>query len=105
MAKWFKSYRFRFKFTTDDGNIDADLTDFPVALHINDSAGDGVEDLTKVFDIVGANWNNLCVCGADGETPLWTEVDLWDATGESGVLHVRVPKISSFCRHRSVPVF
>jgi len=95
MAKWFKSYRYRFKFTVDSDLIDAALTDFPVALHINSAAGTGDRDLTKVFDVAGARWPNLAVCGADGETPLWTEVDLWDATNETGVLHVRVPKISS----------
>ena len=95
MTKWFKSYRFRHKFTIDADNIDAALTDFPVALLINSSAGTGDRDLTKVFDIVGARWTNLAVCGADGQTPLWTEVDLWDATNEKGVLHVKVPKISA----------
>ena len=94
---WHKTYRYRYEITISNTNIDSDLTDFPVALQINSSAGTGDDDLTKIFDIVGARWQNLCVCAstAVAESPLWTEVDLWDAANESGVLHVRVPKISS----------
>ena len=95
MAEWFKSYRFRYKFTIDADEIVSDLTDEPVRLTIDSSAGTGTADLTKIFDIVGARWINLAVCGADGETPLAVQVHSWDEDTEVGELDILVPKISS----------
>jgi hypothetical protein len=92
---WFKSYRYRFKFEISSTNVDAALADFPVALFFNSTAGTGSDDVTKIFDAVGADWSKIAVCEADERTPLWTEVDLWDVDNENGVLHVRVPNISS----------
>jgi len=92
---WFKSYRYRFKFEISSTNVDAALADFPVALFFNSTAGTGSDDVTKIFDAVGADWSKIAVCGADERTPLWTEVDLWDVDNENGVLHVRVPNILS----------
>jgi hypothetical protein len=91
---WPKGWTNRRAFVIPGTNIDDTLTDFPITLHLSSSSGTGTEDITDIFDEVGENYKRLAVADARGRL-LPTEVELWDATAENGILHVKVPRIDS----------
>jgi hypothetical protein len=92
---WLRGFTYRHKITIPSTNIDSGLINFPVALHLSTSCGTGTDDMSAVFDEIGANSRKLGVTLEDGRTQLPIEVDLWDDTNERAVLHVRVPSLSS----------
>ncbi|MCK5608387.1 hypothetical protein KAR91_41275, partial [Candidatus Pacearchaeota archaeon] len=49
MATWLTDFQFRRKFTIDNSEVDASLSDFPVALPLSNSAGLGADDLSDIF--------------------------------------------------------
>lgn len=94
---WLSGYKFRRKFTIDNTKIDGDLTDFPVTLQLNATAGTGTDDLTKIFTdtALDANRKKIAVTTADGETECYVEIERWSTADVEAVLHVKVPTILS----------
>jgi hypothetical protein len=83
----------RIAITIDADKIDADLTDFTVPLRLSAAAGSGADDVTAVFDDLGANSLKIAVTLADGETQCYVEVAYWDNANELAVLWAKVPSI------------
>ena len=92
---WLRGFTKRTKIAVAATNIDAALTHFPLTLFLSSSCGTGTQDMTAIFDEIGANSKKIAVTAADGKTQLPVEVDYWDSTGETAVLHVRVPSVDS----------
>ena len=89
---WIKGWRHRIKITIDADDIDGDLTDFPILIYLSGSSGIDSDDVTAVFDEVGANSLKIAVtsgCGCE----CYVEVEEWDNGGEEAWLWVKVPSI------------
>jgi hypothetical protein len=85
---------YSFILTIDNTNIDEDLTEFPMKLVLSSSAGSENQDVSHVFDILGDDSKKLMVQTVSG-TQCYVEIESWDSSSESAVLHVKVPHISS----------
>jgi len=66
--------------------IDADLTDFPVAIDLGDLC-------PEIFTDLGENKLKFKV--TQGTTELYVEIEHWDSTNQKGVIHTKVPLVSS----------
>lgn len=85
---WLSGWRKRVSLTIDGSLIDAELTHFPLLIHLSGSCGKNSEDLTFVFDEIGASYKKIAVTEDDGETQLYVEVEKWDNGGEEAWLWV-----------------
>lgn len=94
-AGWLGDWAKRVKLTIDHNDIDEDLTDFPLLIHISSSSGIGGDDVTFIFDEVGSNRFKIAVTTSDGTTQCYVEIEYWDAVNEEAWLWVRVPSINS----------
>ncbi len=91
---WLNDWDKRVKITIDSGDIDAALSNFPVLIHLSASCGKDSQDLTFVFDEVGANSLKIAVTESDAETELFVEVEKWDLGNEQAWLWVKVPTVT-----------
>jgi ribosomal protein S11 len=71
--------------TIDHSKIDSTLTNFPLLIKIESAL---------VFSEVGDNYKKIKILAA-GNEQCYAEVEYWEASNNSAVLHVRVPSISS----------
>lgn len=76
-------------------NVASDLTDFPMPIYISESSGVDGQDLSMIFDELGANSKKLAITSSDGTTQLYVEVETWDHANKKALLHVKVPTWSS----------
>jgi len=79
---WLGSWAHRKKFNPDPDDIDAELTWFPIRVHLSASCGRNSQDLTEVFDEVGTNKLKIAFTKGDGTTQLYGEIVGWDNVGE-----------------------
>lgn len=85
---WLGGWDQRVKITIDAGDFDAELTHFPLPLYLSASCGENAEDVTFIFDEVGANSKKIAVTRGDGETELFVEIEEWDFGNEEAWLWV-----------------
>jgi len=85
---WLGSWAYRIEITVDNTNIDSDLTWYPIPIFINATAGIGTDDLTVIFDEVGANSKKIAITDDDGISELYGEIQFWDDSGEEAVVWV-----------------
>jgi len=85
---WLSGWSKRIKITIDCTNIDSDKTWFPVTIFLGASVGQTPNDVTAIFDEVGANRKKIAVTKDDGTTELYVEIEQWDSVAEEAVLHV-----------------
>ena len=85
---WLGTWAKRAELTVDHTNIDGNLTWYPVPLFINATSGQSNDDLTEIFDDLGANSLKIAVTKADGTTEIYVEVEQWDNGAEEAILHV-----------------
>ena len=84
----------RITVTIDSSKIDDDLTDFPVAIHLNSSAGLGSFDASAVLtELADADRKKIAITGADGITEQYVEIENWDAANNKATLHTKCPSI------------
>ena len=91
MANWLGTWKYRHKITVDATKIDtADLTWFPVIIHLNTTAGSGDDDVSDIFDELtsDANRTKIALTTTDGTTQLYAEIEKWDDANETAILHV-----------------
>lgn len=88
MSNWLGSWQNRIAITIDNTKIDATLTHFPILLRISGSCGQNSQDLTEVFDEVGANSLKIAVTSDDAITELYVEIEKWDEVGEEAILWI-----------------
>ncbi len=92
---WLAVWDQRVRVTIDQTDITAALTDFPVLIYLSSSSGRNSDDVTCVFDEVGANSLKIAVTTSDGTTECYVEVEKWDNGNEKAWLWVKVPSVSS----------
>lgn len=85
---WLGDWANRVSFTISSSDVDSDLTFFPVLVHISDSCGKNTEDLSFVFDEIGASYLKTAWTKSDGTTQIYAAVEDWDSVGEEGFAHV-----------------
>jgi len=83
---WLAGWDNRIRFDVDADKVDEDVTHFPMLVHLSTSAGIGSDDVSAVFDEIGANYLKLAITQADGTTEIYVEVEEWDDTGEEAWL-------------------
>jgi len=83
---WLSGWNKRIKVTVDCGNVDANLTHFPVLLYLSTSSGSGSDDVSAVFDEVGANSKKIAVTKDDGTTQCYVQIEKWDLGNEKAWL-------------------
>lgn len=83
---WLGTWEKRIEITVDHTKIDSDLAHFPVPIPINSAAGQSNDDLTCIFDEVGANSQKIAVTKSDGTTQIYVEIEKWDNVGEDALL-------------------
>ena len=92
---WLAGWDLRVKLTIDENDIDSALSDFPVLIYISSSSGRNNEDVTFIFDEVGANSLKIAVTESDGTTELYVEIEEWDLGNEEAWLWSSIPSIAS----------
>jgi len=85
---WLGTWTKRVRLTVDAGDIEEELTWFPLLIHLSASCGILAQDLTAIFDEVGASSLKLAVTKADGVSQLYVEVDSWSFGDEEAWLWV-----------------
>ena len=85
---WLGTWKSRMKLTVDSGDIDGNLTYFPLTVFLGTSVGITNADISAIFDEVGANSKKIAITKADGFTQLYVEIEKWDNGAEVAVLHV-----------------
>ena len=76
-AGWLPGWNKRLALTIDSSLVDADLTNFPVLIHLSSSSGISSKDVTKVFDEVGENSKKIAVTQPDGVSQCYVEIEEW----------------------------
>jgi len=92
---WLTGWSYRVEITIDSDKIDEALVDFPVLLYLSTSSGINPDDVSFVFDELGAEKLKLAVTTGDGITQCYVEVEKWDDANEQAWLWVKVPNIAS----------
>ena len=92
---WLSGWSYRVEITIDSDKIDAALADFPVLLYLSTSSGIGHDDVSFVFDELGAEKLKLAVTTGDGTTECYVEIEKWDSANKEAWLWVKVPNIAS----------
>lgn len=94
---WLGTWANRARITIDNANVDSDLSDFPVLIHISASSGSSSEDISAVFDELtsDANRKKIAVTEDDEVTQCYVEIEKWDDANEQAWLHVKVPSVTS----------
>lgn len=72
---------------------DTQESNVPVMVRIGRSAGIYRDDVSRVFDVIGASYLKMAVTLDDGITQLPVEVKEWDTKREVGILYVKVPSL------------
>ncbi len=85
-AGWLAGWDNRIRIDIDVDQVDANVTHFPVLVYLSSSSGIGAEDVTAVFDEVGANHLKIAITQADGTTENYVEAEEWDNGAEEAWL-------------------
>jgi len=93
--EWLTGWDKRVKITIDSDDINANLNDFPVLVYLSTSSGINGDNVSFVFDEVGANSLKIAVTEDDETTECYVEVEKWDNGAEEAWLWVKVPAIAS----------
>lgn len=87
-------YDYYLPITINASDIDEDLTDFPVLVHLSASCGINGFDATNIFNEIGDNYNWTAYSDADGNRYYW-ELDTWNSTENEAFVWVKIPLVSS----------
>jgi len=85
-AGWLAGWDKRTRFDTDHTKVDTNLTWFPTLVKLSSSSGIGSDDVTAIFDELGANYLKLAITESDGTTEMYVEVEKWDSGAEEAWL-------------------
>lgn len=91
---WNANWKYRRQVTLTSAEIDADLVDFPILVHLSASSGLGTSNVTSIFDQVGSDYNALAFVGESGEQ-YYFEVERWDDVGEEAWVWVKLDASST----------
>lgn len=85
---WLDDWAFRTEITIDNTNIDSNLTHFPIPLILGTAVGQDTDDVSFIFDELGANSKKIAITKSDMVTQIYGEIELWDSGGEKAVIWV-----------------
>ncbi|MCW4001640.1 MAG: hypothetical protein NWE97_00410 [Candidatus Bathyarchaeota archaeon] len=94
-SNWLSGWDKRVKITIDHNDIDSDLSNLPVLVHLSNSSGRNNDDVTFVFDEVGSNSRKIALTKSDGTTHCYVEIEKWDDASEQAWMWVRVPSVGN----------
>jgi flagellin-like protein len=94
ITSWLSGWNKRVKITINSNDIDSELTDFPVLVHLSTSSGENNDDVSFIFDELGGNSKKIAVTTADYVTQCYVEVENWNDANQQAWLWVKVPNIS-----------
>jgi len=83
---WLANWDNRIRINIDHTKVDANLTHFPLLIKLCSSAGTDSDDVTVIFDELGANYLKLAITKDDGTTEMYVEVEKWDSGTEEAWL-------------------
>jgi len=97
VRKWLNGWNKRVKITIDHNDVDNDLTNFPVLIHLGNSSGRNNDDVTFVFNelVSDSDCKKIAVTTSDKTTQCYVEIEKWDSSNKQAWLWVKVPSISS----------
>ena len=97
LRKWLSGWDKRVKITIDYNDIDSNLSNFPVLIHLSTSSGYNNDDVSFVFDELqnDANRKKIAVTISDKKTQCYVEIEKWDDANEQAWLWIKVPNISN----------
>ena len=92
---WLSGWGHRVKLTTDNGDVDATLTDFPILLHLGAAVGRGTDDISFIFDEIAADANRKKIALQDDATgnECYVEIEEWTDAIEEAWLWSKAPTI------------
>ncbi len=93
-ALFLSGWKNRIKLKLDHTKIDADLTDFPVRIHLSRVSGINNSDVSNIFNELGDNHKKIAITTSDGKTQCYVEIERWDAANKEADLWVKVPALS-----------
>jgi hypothetical protein len=95
-AGWLPGWANRLALTIDQTRVDANLTDFPLLVHLSASSGANSANLSALFTALttDANRKKIAVTTADGLSQCYVEIEKWDAASRQAWLWVKVPSLS-----------
>jgi hypothetical protein len=85
---WLGTWANRRKITIHNTNVDDNVTHYPLPVFLGTSVGIGADDVSDIFDEVGANSKKIAFTKDDGITELYAEIDYWDDSSEIAVFWV-----------------
>jgi pimeloyl-ACP methyl ester carboxylesterase len=92
---WLVGWDKRVKVTIDQNDVDSNLSDFPIMIHLSSSSGWNNDDVTFVFDEVGSDSKKIAVTEGDGVKECYVEIEDWDDTNEQAWLWTKIPTVSN----------
>lgn len=94
VVEWLDNWACRRKFTISAADVDALVQGFPVRVSISTSSGLGTDDVSDIFDEVGANSLKIAVTTSNGTSQVFVEVEYWDSGTERGELWIKAASLS-----------
>jgi hypothetical protein len=92
---WLGTYAYRYKIKIPAGTVTETQTDFPVALYFGLVSGINGLDTTFIFEVTDTNYKKIAITSSDGTTRLYGEVEKWDAANATGLIHIKIPNITT----------
>lgn len=94
---WLPDWDKRIKLLLNHTNFDENLSDFPVLLHISNSSGVNLKDLSCIFDELKYDYNNkkIAITSSDGESQCYVEIEYWNTSLKEAWLWLKVPFVSN----------
>lgn len=95
-GSWLGTWSNRVLIEVDSTNVDGDLIDYPLTVHITNSSGTGDEDISFVFDELTSDGNRKKIAASiDNVEQLYVEIERWTDASELAVLHIKIPTLAS----------
>lgn len=85
-APWLGTWAKRIRIAIDSTNIDSDQIHYPIPISLGTSVGQNNDDISAIFDEVGANSKKIAITQSDGITQNYVEIQQWDEGGEDAIL-------------------
>ena len=92
---WLEGWSKRTKLTLDQNDITSTLSNFPVLIYLSSSSGRNSDNVTFVFDEVGANSLKIAVTTSNATTECYVEIEKWDSGSEQAWIWAKIPSIAS----------
>ena len=95
--QWLSDWGKRIKIMIDHNDVDSNLTNFPILVHLSNSSGRFNSNLTLIFDELQSDSNRMkiAVTTDSNFTQCYVEIEKWDTINKQAWLWVKVPNVSN----------